>query len=535
MRTPPGISPADFALALKAFAAAIGPEWVFTSDEDLDLYRDAYSPLWGEPEERIASAALAPDRVEQVQQIVKIAGAYKIPLYTISTGRNLAYGGSAAAYSGSVVLDLKRMNRIIEVNEKNAYALVEPGVSYFDLYRHIREQGLKLWIDCPDPGWGSPIGNALDHGAGYTPLPYRDHFDAHCGMEVVLASGEVVRTGMGALPGSKTWQQFKYGIGPTVDGLFAQSNFGVVTKMGFWLYPEPEACRACTVRARRHDDIIPFVEILARLMYEGSVNCQLGLFSPVWHRMGPLDPELDALMDRAATATPAEWDAYAASHGTHFWECALHFYGPARVVEAQWEHVKEKFSAIADISFDEGLVYRFPLSEEQMSKLGDRAPMGVPSLGIFAGLLVDTGLSATTGHMDLSPVLPMTGEAVIEVFRVLTPEFRKLGVRPWYGTTQSFHWRAFVAFYGFPVTHDVAHNQSTRAAYHKMIQVLAEHGWGLYRTHAAFQDAAVAAYAYNDHALLHMQETLKDAIDPAGILSPGRYGIWPKHLRGARS
>ena len=150
---------------------------------------------------------------------------------------------SAPAYSGSVVLDLKRMNRILEVNERNAYALVEPGVSYFDLYRHIRERHLKLWIDCPDPGWGSLVGNALDHGAGYTPLPFRDHFDAHCGMEVVLANGEIVRTGMGALPAARTWQQFKYGMGPFVDGMFSQSNFGIVTKMGFWLYPQPEAFR----------------------------------------------------------------------------------------------------------------------------------------------------------------------------------------------------------------------------------------------------------------------------------------------------
>ena len=128
---------------------------MFTSDEDVALYRDAYSPLWSEPEEKVASAAVAPESAEQVQEIVRIANELRIPLYPISTGRNLGYGGSAPVLSGSVVLDLKRMNRILEVDERNAYALVEPGVSYFDLYRHIEERGLKLWIDCPDPGWGS--------------------------------------------------------------------------------------------------------------------------------------------------------------------------------------------------------------------------------------------------------------------------------------------------------------------------------------------------------------------------------------------
>ena len=177
---PPGVSQRDFSEALTQFAAAVGKEWVFSSDDDVDLYRDAYSPFWNEAEERIPSAAVAPDRVEQVQQIVRIAGKYRIPLWTISTGKNLGYGGSAPNITGSVVLDLKRMNRILEVNEKNHYALVEPGVSYFDLYRHIQEKGLKLWIDPPDPGWGSLIGNALERGGGYTPM--RDHFDAHCGM-----------------------------------------------------------------------------------------------------------------------------------------------------------------------------------------------------------------------------------------------------------------------------------------------------------------------------------------------------------------
>ena len=215
---------------------------------------------WDEPQEIFASAAVAPDGVEQVQKVVKIANRYKIPIYPISTGKNLGYGGSAPVLSGSVVLDLKRMNSILEVNERNAYALVEPGVSYFDLYRYIQEKGLKVWVDVPDPGWGSPIGNSFDRGGGYLMPQYRNHFDSHCGMEVVLANGELMRTGMGAMPGAQTWQQYKSGFGPWIDGMFSQSNFGVVTKMGFWLMPEPDAYLSGTVTVFRHDDLIPLVK-----------------------------------------------------------------------------------------------------------------------------------------------------------------------------------------------------------------------------------------------------------------------------------
>jgi 4-cresol dehydrogenase (hydroxylating) len=214
---PPGVNAKDFSDALKQFEEAVGKEWVFTSDDDVALYRDAYSPFWGEPEERVASAAVAPYTVEQVQAVMKAANEYKIPVYPISTGKNLGYGGSAPNLSGSVVLDLKRMNRILDVSERNHSALVEPGVSYFDLDRHIQERKLKLWVDVPDPGWGSPVGNSLDHGGGYLQPMYRNHFDSHCGMEVVLANGDVVRTGMGAMPGAQSWQQYKFGYGPWID------------------------------------------------------------------------------------------------------------------------------------------------------------------------------------------------------------------------------------------------------------------------------------------------------------------------------
>jgi 4-cresol dehydrogenase (hydroxylating) len=73
--------------------------------------------LAGQPDERLASAAVAPSTTEQVQAIVRIASQYRIPLYAISTGKNLGYGGSAPVLSGSVVLDLKRMNKIIEIDD----------------------------------------------------------------------------------------------------------------------------------------------------------------------------------------------------------------------------------------------------------------------------------------------------------------------------------------------------------------------------------------------------------------------------------
>jgi (+)-pinoresinol hydroxylase len=527
MKLPPDVSPADFALAMKEFESALGKEWVFTSDEDVELYRDAYSPVWNEPEEPMPSAAVAPDGVEQVQAVVRIANKYKIPLWTISTGKNLGYGGSAPVLSGSVVLDLKRMNRVLEVNDKNHYALVEPGVSYFDLYRYIHDRGLKVWIDPPDPGWGSPIGNSLERGGGYTPM--RDHYDNHCGMEVVLPNGDVVRTGMGALPGSKTWQQYKYGFGPFVDGMFSQSNLGVVTKMGIWLMPEPEAYLSGTVTVPHFDDIHKMVEIFASLVDSGTVLATTLVTSPLSYVRG--NAELTALR---TSGDKKALDDYANRNNIPYWSISLPLYGPAKVIAAQWEYAKDKFSAaIPGAKFQDGASYRFPLSDEQVAKMTDTVPFGIPSLSIFS--MIGT---RAVGHLGFSPIIPMTGDAVIESQAVFEQVYKDLGSPGGAAASYpvfSFFARAFVNIYLMPIVHDVETNRKTREVYRRLIKESAARGWGEYRTHTTFMGDIAETYSFNNHALMRLHETMKDALDPNGILSPGKNGVWPKRLRKARA
>jgi len=551
MRYPPGIDHAAFDTAILEFKKAVGEQWVFTADEDTRLYHDAYSPLLGEPEERWASAAVAPASVEEVQAVVRAANQYRIPLYTISTGRNLGYGGSAPAYSGSVVLDLKRMNKILEVNEENAYALVEPGVSYFDLYRYIQEKKLKLWIDCADPGWGSLMGNALDRGGGYT-LPYiRNHFEAHCGMEVVLANGELLRTGMGALPNAKTWQQYKTGYGPWIDGLFSQSNFGVVTKMGFWLMPQPEAYRCGRVNVRRRDDLHELIRLVtllenstvtngcpdssSPLLGIGSIGAQ-SRFLAVDEPIPTDDPELAKLRDQAESGDPRGLEAYGRRHNLAYWTFDLKFYGPAKMVAAQWESAKDILAVIPEAWFEEQGEYRFPLAEEPKDKA--RNPeFGIPSLNNFSiGARSSTNPTPSHGHMWLAPIIPRTADAIFEANRVFADAARQFGMPQLRFALPAWYWqRTAIFIFGFPVTEDKEENRRHREAFFHMIGICAEHGWAEYRTGPVFQDAVAEKFSFNNHSLMRFHESVKDALDPNGILSPGRYGIWPKHLRKARA
>ena len=509
MATPPNVTNADFNRVLASWRQTVGADWVFTSPEDVALYRDAYSPYWGEKEERVASAAVAPASVEEVQAVVRTANQYKVPLYAISTGRNLAYGGAAPVYSGSVVLDLKRMNRVLEVNGRNAYALVEPGVNYFDLYEHITKANLDVWIDPPDPGWGSVIGNALDGGGGWTASPFRDHFGAHCGMEVVLANGEIVRTGMGALPNSKSWQHNRWGFGPWVDGLFRQGNYGVVTKMGFHLMPRPEAMQTLTVQVTREADVIPLVDTLNLLENQHVVNGSTSL--------GGGQP--------GAGGNP----------GATAWSATLPIYGPEKVVRAQAEYCREKFAKIADARITEGELFRTPLDAATLARVR-KVSFGIPDLSTF-GLLGRSAANPTPagGHADFSPILPRTGEAVLDfmrLYREKLPELSEGGTLRILGPVFMTNWeRTMVALLMFPIGRDPQVNGRMRNSFRRWVELCAERGWGEYRAPAVFQDDVAKAYSFNNHALRRMRETIKDAVDPNGILSPGRYGVWPKHLR----
>ena len=184
--------------------------------------------------------------------------------------------GSARARrraSGQVVVDLgRKMNRILDIDEKLAFAVVEPGVSYQALYDELVRRGNKLMLDVTSgPPQGGMIGNALDKGAGYS--PYFDHFGFSCGLEIVLGNGEVLRTGDGALDSKDliNWHTSKYSFGPILDGLFTQSNFGIVTRMGVWLLPRPPAVRSFHFAFPDDDDLETIVELCRPLKLSNFV------------------------------------------------------------------------------------------------------------------------------------------------------------------------------------------------------------------------------------------------------------------------
>jgi FAD/FMN-containing dehydrogenase len=91
--------------------------------------------------------------------VLRVLNAHRIPAWTCSRGKNLGYGGPAPVVEGSLVLSLHRMSKIIEVNEREAYAIVEPGVTFRDLSEYCLAHKPNVWPNVPSIGWGSVVGN----------------------------------------------------------------------------------------------------------------------------------------------------------------------------------------------------------------------------------------------------------------------------------------------------------------------------------------------------------------------------------------
>ena len=520
---PPNVSAESFRKALDAFAAVVGKEWVLTSDEDRHSYLDPFAP--GNPDEHASPAAIAPKSAQEVQAIVKIANQYRIPLWPVSTGRNLAYGGAAPAMRGTVVLDLKRMKRILEINEELGYALVEPGVSFFDLHDALAERGDKLWISSPAPGWGSVIGNALEHGVGYT--PYGVHAETICGMEIVLPDGDLVRTGMGAVANSREWQTFKLGYGPVWDGAFTQANFGVVTKMGVWLMPAPEGVANVVVNLPNENDLPALVDTLRPLRLNDTINATYTIINPY---RGVIDDarlkgELRADLYKGPGVFPMDLlKKELAKRGKGLWGVNFNIFDPRDAgIDLRLAAIRSAFEKIPGAKID---VLRWRRGEP-------RPGWARVDPGLFALGIVDW-YGSPGGHMNFAPVCVPIGARVAELYELIHRRFVEHELDCYLGMLNTGNRGLILNAVMFFNQTDPDLARRGRELYARLAAETSKLGYGDYRAHISFMDHAAAMYDFNNHAMLRLNERVKDALDPNGILAPGKQGIWPKALRSQR-
>lgn len=509
--------------ALAKLSEAIGADRVLSTPDEIAEFRDPFQPA--EWDAFLPAAVVQPGTTEHVQDIVRIAALHGVHLWAQGQGRNNGYGGAAPRVSRSITVNFRRMNEVITIDEQLGYALVEPGVSFQQLYDEIEARGARLMVSVPDLGWGSLAGNSLEHGLTY--LPYGKDFQAVCGMEVVTADGSVLRTNMGAMEGNESWNLYRRSLGPSLDQLFMQSNFGIVTKIGIWLMPTPEAITHMDVDVFRDEQLAPLVDILRRLRLDGTIEgvpCILNTLliastiapRSTWYDGDPTVPIPDEAIDEIA-----------ARLDVGRWRLRLALYGDLPVLAHRQAKIEKAFAEIPGAR-----VRSRTTPGDDVAGLpnpSDRVLAGVPNLdwkdmgGWYGG---EHG-----GHMSFAPVAPLVGEKIAALQTWMRERFAAHGLD---FTVDIIVVNDRSAASAAGINFDYEDLEAAQVAYETMQHLVREggtRGYGEYRAHLHFMDLAQEQYGFGDHAYRRFVEKIKDAVDPQGIFSPGKQGIWPRALR----
>lgn len=493
---------------------------------------------------RSIPAVIFPRNREHVVAIVKLASEYKTPLFPVSTGRNWGYGSANPVVDGCVLVNLSLLNRVVEpMDRTNGLITIEPGVTQGDLAKYLEREGLPFMV--PTTGAGpsaSIVGNALERGYGITPIT--DHFLAVVAIEAVLPDGSLYRSPLSALGATSGGQGFKWGVGPYVDGLFAQGGFGIVTKMTIALARRPEIIKAFVFSLSAESDLeetITSVQfILSRLPgIVGGINIMnarrvLAMSAP--YPVDRLEPgrviSAPLLRELRARYQVKPWTVF----GT--------LYGTRRVVAAAQRDIRGMLPAQAS-----RLVFISPRTAKWLHSAVRKMPWAgerfgptlatlKSSLELVSGRPNQTALPLAywrlgpqDPNMELdpardgcgliwySPLVDMKPESVRRFVELITDLMPSHGFEPLI-TLSSLSERCFGST--VPVLFNLASSKDREAARKCHLALLnegANQGFLPYRV--GVESMSWLTQLAPEH--WHIVSKLKAALDPEGIMAPGRY------------
>ena len=524
--------------AVQAWREILGDAKVVTDDFTVARYARTTQDAGTYP-----LCVLYPKTTADVQAVVRIASANDVVVYPVSRGKNWGYGDACAPTSGAAIVDLGRMDKILEVNVELGYAVIEPGVSQQQLYDHLEAEQTGLWFDCSGAGpEASLVGNTLDRGFGHT--RYGDHFLTTCGMEIVLADGRVLNTGFGHYANAKAEHLYRYGVGPFLDGLFCQSNLGIVTKIGLWLMPKPEAFCFFFIRVDEHENLGPLVDRLRPLRMSGVLQSAVH----IGNDLRVLSASGRYPWKEAENKTPLPDDVrqrMRRSEGVGAWNVGGSLTGPSAHVRASRKLLRKAVGGLGKVVFvNDAKLALGELAANCLNAagLGKRLRRQLdalrPNYGLLKGIPTlepllgaqwrlrhppDTGagdpLDSGCGLMWVSPVLPMTGRDTTTLLDAAESVFARYGFECLV-TFTLINERAMIAILNVAFDKAVPEDASNAAAcYDALVDAMMTAGYIPYRVGLR----GMGKLQQEGDTFWEVAARLKRALDPKDIIARGRY------------
>ncbi len=210
---------------IAALAAMVGNRLV-TSRAVREQHANTVTWLGNQPPD----AVVFPHTTEEVQQIVRLCAAHRVPIIAFGTGTSLE--GQVNAPRGGISLDFRDMNRVLAVHAEDLDCVIEPGVTRKQLNEHLRDQGLFFPID---PGADASLGGmAATRASGTNAVRYGTMKDNVLALKVVLANGEVMSTARRAKKSSAGYDLTRLMVG-------SEGTLGIITELTLRLSGIPEA------------------------------------------------------------------------------------------------------------------------------------------------------------------------------------------------------------------------------------------------------------------------------------------------------
>jgi len=483
---------------------------------------------------RLIPAAVHPTTTDQVAAIARAASRWGVALYPISKGRNWGFGSRLPVRSGSVVLDLGRMNRIRRIDDVHGCATIEPGVTQGQLANHLLSTGAPFFLDVTGAGTETSIlGNALERGIAYNSL----RCETIRNLEVVLADGTVVRTGFGHIEGARTADLYTHGIGPGLDGLFMQSNMGIVTGATVDLMPMPEAEVSFTV-SLPESALSGAMDAIRELMSSGTLRCITHIANRK-RMVQSLEPDLHRQLAHAGFDDARTAKRLMDQHFRGEWTLVASVRGDRQVVRAQRSKIVRALrphGRCLALSKQHYGVLRRLCTLLGMRKTRALIDATEEFRGLTHGTPTDAALSCIGWTRDASPptadpdqgwggllfcvpLAPLGGREATELSKLAETTCGQHGFEPAI-TLNALTSRVLEAVVS--IDFDRRDHAGVRAAHACMADL-----------HEAYLGAGLPPYRVG---IEHMQRivekdepfwetvaTLKRSLDPSGVLAPGRY------------